>query len=177
MQTDVVGSRELDYNLVCAWLEMYHDAMENLAAQEERFERLRNRMEQVGSPAMTDMPRNPSPDTDKMTEAVILKMQIMDAIREQNEFIIKMRGEIEALLRFCTVDEKRVIWAYDIDGMNWDYVARMFYGDRDDYELKLDSYKHNVQRYRRTAILKFVDAMNGVESAEFPSMIEVSKII
>ena len=71
---------------------------DDISGQEERYERLNQKLVDIGSPELTDMPRNPSPDYDHMAEMLYRLEELEKEIKGKRDFLRKERKVQEGYL-------------------------------------------------------------------------------
>lgn len=167
-----VESRGIGFDVVRDWLDKYRSTLNEIEDDEERLVRLINRLEQVSSPQLTDMPRNPSPDRDKLSEAIAKKERLEQRIGYQHEFLKSTRALVEKLLPCCNNREAAAIRLYYLAGMEWpDIVPYMFTEDE-----RVDNGRclQNLYRYRRGGVAKITSLLESSDGKELPTLLDVS---
>lgn len=135
-------------------LNAYREAEQDIANQTELLERLVSRMEGLGAKEITDMPRSPSPSTDRITAMMNQKIEIEECIAEDVAALEAERREIEKILKHLRyASERAVIRLRYFAGLGWYEVNDAMYGDRVDYLDKEESYLKRVFRVHKKAIL------------------------
>ena len=136
-----------DTNAVKEWLSTYREKAREIFCQSERLERLEARMTGVGSMTISDMPKAPSIQGDRMADMVALKIELEESIGSGAEEQRIMRERLEYVLgQVRSANERAVIRMRYIDGEHWDKISEMLYAGRDDYEDHADSYLRQVYR-------------------------------
>jgi len=136
-----------DTHTVKEWLITYRETSRELFCQNERLERLEARIVGVGSIQISDMPRNPSPKQDRITDLIALKMELEGAITKEEKDQKIMRDRLEYVLgQIRSADERTVIRMRYVDGEIWEKIAELMFHDREDYDDKFESYLRRVYR-------------------------------
>ena len=129
--------------------------------QIERLQNLVMKMQSPSSPKMSDMPRTPSPDFAKMAKQVAKKIEIENKIdrltehqEREKEWIQNVLDNIEAPRMSITeiANEKSVIEMRYIDGESWPNIARMLFGQEENYEERQDSYLRRTTKIHGRAL-------------------------
>lgn len=135
-------------------LREYREAEKEIENQTERLERLVSKMEGIGAKEITDMPRSPSPPTDRISSFMNQKIEIEECIAEDVAALDAERKAIESILKHLQrADERAVIRFRYLMGLDWYEVADAMYGGRTDYLDKEESYLKRVFRLHGSALL------------------------
>lgn len=136
----------------------YRDGDREIENQTEALERLRTKLEGVGAQEITDIPRSPSPPTDRMSELVAQKIELEEEIAEVLEAQRKERMFITGILRkLRSADERAVIRFRYIIGLSWDEVTDAMFGACVDYLGKEETYQRRVYRIHGSALLHMAE--------------------
>ena len=134
-------------------LAMISQIDEDIQSQRERYERLHSKMMDIGSPEITDMPRNPSPEYDHLTDMLYTLDSIEEYIKEQTE---KVRSEIAWVERVLegvpSPKEKIIIRSKYIDKEKWTDILFTLYGGEVDYLSKEETYCRRMYRIHGNAL-------------------------
>lgn len=135
-------------------LEDFRFTEEDLDYQQERLERLNSKMLEVGAQVITDMPRSPSPEPDRMTDYIVRKNQLMQDISSMLERHQEEREIIETILNKSLRKPSRraVIRIRYLDAGSWNDVVDTMYGGKGDFREKEETYLRGVFRIRDEAI-------------------------
>ena len=161
--------------IVRDWLQKYRGTMLDIATQREQLARLTNRMEQVSSPQITDMPRNPSPASDRMSDAIARKDQLTARIGEQLDFITVTRELVESMLFNCTPKGRAIIRLRDLECMEWAEVIKFIYKDEQMGEKEYSNAYHALIRCRHRGIEKLAAFMEKTDGVTYPTLADVAK--
>ena len=102
------------------WLERYRADDQELDLQSERLGRIETKMYSVGSPVLTDMPRAPSLEPDKLSRLVHIKTELSRDVEDLLNRHRAERANIEALIRRLWIPgERAVIRLYYLDREDW----------------------------------------------------------
>lgn len=135
-------------------LQQYREREREIDNQIERLERLEAKLYGVGSPQLTDMPKVSSPAGDKTVALIAQKDELDGLIRSLVKEQTKEREWIEDVLTgLVKSDEKAVIRIRYIDGAKWIEVAKLLFGNAEDYEDKSDSYLRRVTKLHGQALV------------------------
>ena len=148
-----MDEKHYDDEAVKARLYEYRDIAKEIESQSERLERLKAKMFGVGAQAITDMPRTPSPDFDRMTGLLQqkdeLEVEIRDAIERQRTEREYLEGVIKHLRRS---EERTVIRVRYFDCASWNDVVDLMFGDCPDLLEKEDGYLRRVYKLHGQAL-------------------------
>ena len=129
--------------------------------QQERYERLLNKMYEVGAQALSDTPRSPSPANDRVSEFVSRKEDLEKEIGELVVHHREERAHIERLVKALKrPDQRAVIRIRVIDGMGWPDVSDVLFGENKDFVDEEEKYKRKTFRIFNEALLgiaKYID--------------------
>ena len=160
--------------IVRDWLQKYRGTMLDIATQREQLARLTNRMEQVSSPQMTDMPRNPSQASDRMSDAIARKDQLAARISEQLDFIKVTRELVDSMLYNCTPKARAIIRLRDLECMEWSEVVRFIYKGVEMTDKEYTNAYHALIRCRHRGIKKLATIMERTDGVTFPTLADVA---
>lgn len=142
-----------DVKTVKDMLAIYLEKEEDIDNEIERLEYLEYQLTAAGVQNLTAMPRNPSPSTDRLADAMQKKQDIEDGIRlaisEQNEF----RKWIEKIISHIKSEERMVIRLKYIDRIKWSEVLRVLFSRKTDFEDKKESYERRMHRIHSSALV------------------------
>lgn len=159
-------------SIVRGWLDRYRETLRQIEDDEERLVRMTNRMEQVSSPQLNDMPRNPSPDRDKLSEAIARKDQIAMRVMNQHEFLKATRALVERLLTCCNNREAASIRLYYLAGLEWpEIVPYMFTAEEQEDNSRC---LQNLYRYRRGGVNKITEFLESSDGTDYPTLVDVA---
>lgn len=150
-------------------LNAYRDGEREIENQTEALERLTTKLEGVGAQEITDMPRSPSPPTDRMSDLVAQKIEIESEIAEDVEEQRKERKFITGILRkLKSADERAIIRFRYLIGLSWDEVTDAMFGARTDYLGKEETYQRRVYRIHGAALLHMAEYIedHGLQKTE-----------
>jgi len=160
-----VEEKRYDVQAVKDRLNAYREGEREIETQTEVLDRLVSKLEGVGAKIITDMPRSPSPPTDRMTDLIAQKIELEEMIAEDIAFQTAERREISGVLKkLKSADEKAVIRFRYMIGMNWLDVTNAMFGTLPDYLDKELSYQRRVQKIHGRALLHMATIMDLVKS-------------
>ena len=143
-----------------AWLTEYMDGERELFMQYERLELLREKMYNVGSPEMTDMPKAPSPEVDKLSLLVSrdidLSNKIDQLVEEQTVRRVRIEKVVDAL---SGPDLRAVIRLRYLDGESWEKINSLMFGSDDEFFERVDSFMRRVFVIHGNALREVADIM------------------
>ena len=167
----------VEFGIVKEWLEAMLDTASDIEFLEEHLRRLTNRMEQVSSPKLTDMPRNPSPQRDRMSEDIARKDTLQERIADKMAFLEASRVLLERLLECCcNRKERKVIQLHDIAGMDWSEIAPLIFDAEKLTGEEGTKCIDALYRYRRRGaqkIAKFLHEKDGDDG--FPTLADIAE--
>ena len=124
-----------------------------LENQMARLEWAENNLIGLGSPLLTDMPKNPSPSNDRLSNALNKKMEIETEINiVSHDFLLEREilGAVADKLQHA--DERLVIRMRYFDRADWSDVVKVIFSRRKDYEENIDNYYKRVFRLHGEAL-------------------------
>lgn len=130
------------------------DLRREIENQSERLERLETKLVGVGAPALTDMPKSPSPSNDRISDLMQQKFDLEEDIRATLEHRRRERMFFEKIIRrLKRSDERAVIRSRYLDGASWGDVVDLLYGDEEDLLEREDMYRKRVFKLHGRALL------------------------
>ena len=146
--------KRYDVQAVKEMLNSYIDGEREVEHQTEMLERLKNKLIGVGAQEITDMPRSPSPPSDRLTDLVAQKTELEEEIAADIQAQRDLRKKILGILkRLKSADERAVIRFRYLLRMNWYDVTDAMFGGKQDYLGKEDSYQRRVFLLHGQALL------------------------
>lgn len=146
-------NRQYDTETVYERLREYGEMVKDLEYQGERLERLKVKLIGVGAQALTDMPKSPSPNNDKMTDLVAQKIELEEDMKEMADEVKAERKAIEKAIRSLKSAEQRaVIRGRFIDGERADSVTELLFGGKEDFLDKQMSYQRRMFSIQAAAV-------------------------
>ena len=100
-----MDEKQYDVEAVKTRLYEYRDIAKEIDSQSERLERLKAKMYGVGAQAITDMPRTPSPDFDRMAGLIQQKEELEKEIRRRFPEITWTSAKLEGTRLMIAVKE------------------------------------------------------------------------
>ena len=158
---------------VKAWLRKYRECIQDIYICDERVKRITNRLESVSSPKLTDMPRSPSPATDRITDMIAQRDRLVEASAKQRAFVQKTQAIIDKVLSVCAARERSIIKLYDLDGMEFGDIIPIVLAKEIQDGMKYSQCQSYVYRYRRKAILKIARTLQDSDGSIYPKLDEV----
>lgn len=145
--------------------EIAREVLEALADNEremdiltEGLQRIKVRLTGLSAQELSDMPRAPSPPTDKWSYLIHLKNQMEEQIRDATEAQRKMRDRVTGQIKkLKSADDRQVLLLRYLYRMDWADISASMYGSREDYAEKEDSYLRKAYRRHASALEKMAD--------------------
>ncbi len=149
-----MSEKHYDTQAVKERLDAYRENARDIENQTEMLERLTAKLEGVGAQEITDMPKAPSPPSDRMSDLVSQKIEIENMIGEVVERQRSERQYFEKILKKLRhADERAVIrFRYFMD-LSWNEVTYSMFGGKVDYLGKEDTYQRRVFKLHGQALL------------------------
>lgn len=148
------NEKRYDVEAVKTRLYDYREITKDIETQTERLERLKTKMIGVGAQNLTDMPKSPSPATDRLTDLLQQKVELEESIQEN---IARQRSErqfFESIIKHLRrSDERSVIRIRYLDGASWNDVVDVLFGGKEDLLEKEDIYLRRVYKLHGQALL------------------------
>lgn len=139
----------------------YLDLEREIDNQIERLESLESRIYSVGSPEMSDMPKNPSPSNDRMSLMIERKMELEEKIKKLIDEQTEKRKKFEdAIEKISFPDQRAVIRMRYLDGEKWESIVEMLFGENEEFDEKRDSYMRRVMILHGQALQQLADVIN-----------------
>jgi len=140
-------------------LDNYRLDEEELDFQQERLERLNAKMLEVGAQVITDLPRTPSPEPDRITDYILKKEELVKSTgalleRHQNERELIERLVMQSLRQ---PSQRAVIRIRFLDAKSWNDVVDIMFGGRPDYTAKEEAYLRRAFRLQEDALKNMAD--------------------
>ncbi len=144
------------------WLQAYRANDEYIDRKLDELRVLKAKMMNPGAQELSDMPRAPSKQTDKMADYVIrvekLEIAIQNAVNVQEE----CRKTIEQLLVLLDKPEEcRIIKYRYLFGMDWNDVMDRLYRMEEEYTVKMEAYRRRMYRCHEDALYKMAKGWSG----------------
>lgn len=149
--------------LLTAFLEAERDVDNQL----ERLNILSERIYSVGSPKMSDMPKDPSPAGDRLAEMISRKLEQEEKVRK----IAKLQSERRAVYEDIAAeirepDKRAVIVLRYLEGAKWERINESLFSDCEDFDDRRDSYMRRVMRLHGWALqemARIIDSNAGYQ--------------
>ena len=146
-------NRQYDTDAVYERLREYGEMVKELEYQGERLERLKVKLIGVGAQALTDMPKSPSPNNDKVTDLLAQKIELEQEMEEMADSVREERRTIEKAIRSLKSAEQRaVIRSRFIDMERADSVTELLFGGHEDFLDKQSSYERRMFKIQTQAV-------------------------
>ena len=134
-------------------LEDYLAADRDIELQEQRLDRIEMKLKSIGSPSYSGMPKDPSPSQSRMADLVCQKIDLENEIKQMIAKQKKERTELEKIIkRLRHANERAVIRMRYFDGMRWNDVLDVLFGDRPDFFYKEESYERTMYNIHGSAL-------------------------
>lgn len=145
-------------------LQSYRDLEREIDNQIERVEVIDQRINSVGSPNMSDMPKNPSPAGDRLALMIAEKLDEEEKLRVMITEA-KVRRDLLTEIVSCIngkagPDKKYVVLMKYIDCQGWDKITEALFGAADDFDDRRDAYTRRVFRLHKHALNDIDDIIN-----------------
>lgn len=156
--------KRYDVTAVKERLNEYREREREIDNQIERLVRLVSKMDGVGAQEITDMPRSPGSDGDRLGKLVAAKEELESDIRSDEEAQREEWKRIEAVLaKLKHSDERAVIRIRYHDRESWSAVAEIIFGTVDDYADREATYIRRVHKIHGSALLNMAKIMEDGE--------------
>lgn len=134
-------------------LQDYIELNKEIDYQIIRLEHYSEKIKSIKSPLYSDMPKAPPIHPDHIADMISRKEEIEKNIRDLMQQREKKRQIINRLIaRLSKPELKIVLQLRYINLKEWNEVIFDMYGEKEDYEMKLDNYRQRVFRYHKQAI-------------------------
>lgn len=146
-------------------LDDYREAEKDIEHQNERLDLLVTRMAGVGAQVLTDLPRSPSPPTDRISDMLHKKQELEDELREMLAAHKEERQWIESVLHHLRkADERAVVRFRYIDVMSWNTVNDAMFGGKEDFLDKEETYLRRAHKVHDRALQNMVMYLDSVKA-------------
>ncbi len=177
-ENEVIGlltmeEKRYDVAAVKERLNEYREKERDIDNQIERLVRLVTKMSSVGAQTITDMPRSPGADGDRIGKLVAEKEEELEAdIRSDERDQKEEWSKIEAILsKLKHSDERAVIRIRYHDRESWSTVAEVIFGNVEDYLDREGTYIRRVHKIHGSALLNMAKIMeDGEPDTEVPAV-------
>ena len=130
--------------------------------QIERLNILTERIYSVGSPKMSDMPKNPSPAGDRIAEMVARKIACEEKVKELTATQAMRRQLYEEIAeKIKEPDKKAVIVLRYMEGAKWERISESLFAENEDFEDRRDSYMRRVMRLHGWGLQEMAKIIDG----------------
>ena len=125
------------------------------------------------------MPHNPSPEHDRIGDAVAKIDSVKRTIAERNAQANKVYGEIDAMIerlqgRYAHL-WRIVLQLRYLDHAEWNEINFSIFGGKDDYSDKEESYMRRVYTYHKDALVALLNLIPAETLQEFAEETEDRK--
>ena len=157
-----MGSQNREVVLLKKRLWKLRDTGFELENQLARLEWAEHNLIGVGSPLMSDMPKNPSPSNDRLSNAMNKKLEIEAEIdRISGDYFSERRLLSEAVEQLALSSERTVIRMRYFDRADWSDVVKVVYSKRKDYEDNIDNYYKRIFRIHGDALVEMAQIIKN----------------
>lgn len=148
---------------VKSWLGRYRELTQDASHIEQRIESLRSRLENPGAANLDGMPRSPGFAGDRLGQqlAVIsdLEEELKAALTARWEVYQEIEGEIRQITGRGAADRKAVLRSKYLDLLSWPDLTFSFFGEREDFVDKEESYQRRALRLHGAAIAALTEIL------------------
>ena len=155
--------RRSQADLVRDWLKAYMRNEQIIDEELEKLRTLRARMMSVGAQRLSDMPKAPSSNMDKMAEMVIRADELENSIRERIKIQDIDRNAIESLANQLGDNQKMIITYRYLYGKKWADIVQMMYGKESGYFQKMKTFSKRIYREHEKALTEMARAWSGTD--------------
>ena len=139
-------------------LKAYSDLRRELEMQSVRLVQMREQMGELRSPALGIMPPTFS-DGDKVSRDIIRISELEQTVESLFASERAEHDELERIIkRMHNADQRFLIRSRYFDGMDWEQIAEMMYGDRADYTLNRRDYVVKLYHLHTKSIISMTAA-------------------
>ena len=150
-------------DLVRDWLKAYMRNEQIIDEELEKLRTLRARMTSVGAQQLSDMPKAPSSNPDKMAEMVIRADELENSIRERMKIQDIDRNAIESLADQLGDNQKMIITYRYLYGKKWTDIVQMMYGKESGYFQKMKTFSKRIYREHEKALTEMARAWSSTD--------------
>jgi len=140
-------------NAVKGWLRTYPEKLSDIRNMQSQLERMEDKLSSIGSSKLSDMPKTPSKATDKEAELIVQKIDLEREIEQEQANVHQLRLEIEKVMACLKkANERAVIRARYLCEENWNDIAFILFGAKEDFLDKEDSYQRRAYKIHGDAL-------------------------
>ena len=143
----------------------YRDGERELECENERLINIDLKLYSLGSPAYTDMPKNPSPSNDMVAVLVERKMKLE---RKMEKLVFSQKEKRERyesyIDRLSTADQRAVLRMHYLDGIKWETVSEGMYGTNEDFDDKRDAYMSRLMKLNKYSLQQMAVIINDTKN-------------
>lgn len=146
------------------WLQAYQNKEKYLNGQMEKHRMLQARMRSVHAQELSDMPRPPSTNKDRMAEYVIRIETLERTIEKETLELERCRQSILELTgKLRRAEACKLIRRRYLEGYEWPEIMQELYGDEEDFQKKENTYRRKMYRLHQSALKEMARAWTTVE--------------
>lgn len=136
-----------------ARLNAHRALLEELAALKAELQFARQKYGDIRSAGLSSTGKSGGPNTDKIANQVIAKMQLEERVLKKQEEINCDEAELSPLLDCLKPAERLLISLRYFYGGGWQEVCKGLYGGRQDFDEELNVYMNRVFKMHGRALL------------------------
>ena len=148
MSRDVQGIKDALIDL--------RNSTEEIRTLQDLIDRYQERLEGLGAKIITDMPRSPSPDHDRITvalsEKIALEKELDDVLGTRKKMMDHIKKVIKKLRDPRERAVIRLMYLYGTPEDKWEDVCFQMFQDRRDYWERKDSYLRRTFEIHQRAL-------------------------
>ena len=135
------------------WLQAYQKKEQFVNGQLEKLRMLQEHMRSVPAQELSDMPRPPTTNKDRMAEYIIRVEALEKSIDREVMELEKCRTSIFELTgRLKKIKACRLMRSRYLYNKEWSDIARDLYGEEEDFLLKRNTYTRKMYRLHQSAL-------------------------
>ncbi len=156
--------KRYDTAAVKNWLKTYIEKVNDIRNMQAQYERLEDKLYNIGSSSVSDMPKSPNRVMDREAELIAQKVDLAHEIEKEQAETHALRLEIEkAISCLKKANEKAVIRARYLCEENWNDIAFILFGSKSDFIEKEDSYVRRTYMIHGSALLNMAKYIEDVK--------------
>ncbi len=135
------------------YLLSYRDKLDNINILADRIEALKDRISSVGGVSFSDMPKNPSPEVDRLSHQIAIVLDLQKELEAAQQDILNDYKSINKLIdKLEAPKEREVIKSRYLDLFKWEEINFLFFGNKEDFTDKEESYQRRIFKLHKSGL-------------------------
>ena len=127
------------------YLLSYREKVDDINYLCDRIEALEDKIYRVGGVRLSDMPKNPSPEVDRLSHQIAVVLDLKEELEEAQQNVKAEYKKINSLInKLESAKERDVIKSRYIDLFKWEEINNIMFGSQADFNDKEESYLRRI---------------------------------